>query len=193
MAVADLCNRYPQGVLYHEVREPESFVKSLARAVNMKIEGSNVIDLFLAYLRDSFVVFHKLPESPRQGIKYVISTVENAAVRFQKKHGKMPVLFLDGIDLVVKYDEKLFGALVTQAKGLSNRGTLRVVFVSSDGSVIPLLQKYAAINRMDTIKEVLDISSEDVLKYLAHFGITGSKANRIVNLVGGRLAYLSTS
>jgi len=94
---------------------------------------------------------------------------------------------------VAKYDEKLFGALVTQAKGLSNRGTLRVVFVSSDGSVIPLLQKYAAINRMDTIKEVLDISSEDVLKYLAHFGITGSKANRIVNLVGGRLAYLSTS
>jgi len=112
---------------------------------------------------------------------------------FQKKHGKMPVLFLDGIDLVVKYDEKLFGALVTQAKGLSNRGMLRVVFVSSDGSVIPLLQKYAAINRMDTIEEVLDISSEDALKYLAHFGITGSKAKRIVNSVGGRLAYLSTS
>ena len=37
LAVKDLCNRYPEGVLYHKVREPKRFVEALAEDVGMKI------------------------------------------------------------------------------------------------------------------------------------------------------------
>lgn len=31
LAIKDLCNRYPEGVLYHEVREPKCYVEALTK------------------------------------------------------------------------------------------------------------------------------------------------------------------
>ena len=47
--VTDLCNKFPSGVIYFEVCEPNALYTELVKAISMKISLSNVFDL-LQYL-----------------------------------------------------------------------------------------------------------------------------------------------
>ena len=51
-------------------------------------------------------------------------------------------------------DPTVFGRLVVLAKVLINDKTLRVKFVSSEGSIIPLMQKSSVINRCAMMGEI---------------------------------------
>ena len=43
ISVKDLCHTYPEGVFYHKISEPKSFVPVLAEEVGMKIKPSSVL------------------------------------------------------------------------------------------------------------------------------------------------------
>ena len=74
--------------------------------------------------------------------------------------GQVPVLVIDGVDLLAKHNEELCCQLITNAKILANRKILNVVLVSSEGSVVPLLNKLSATNR-SVICEIGDIGTDD--------------------------------
>ena len=50
VAVTDLCERYPNGVMYLEIVEPNMFHKDLATWLGMRLHLSTVEDLILGYI-----------------------------------------------------------------------------------------------------------------------------------------------
>ena len=68
------------------------------------------------------------------GISYVLDAIADAAKRFKIQHGVTPVLVLDGVDLLAKSNPAAFVVLIDGAKFLANKGSLRIVFVGSEGT-----------------------------------------------------------
>ena len=75
---------------------------------------------------------------------------------------KIPVLFLDDVDVLAKHDPSLFTTLITLAKVLANKNELKIVLISSEGTVMSLLEDLSATNRA-IIYEVGDVEDEGVL------------------------------
>lgn len=124
----------------------------------IKIKLTNVFDLALSYLSDKYVHYLRLPKLPLDSAAMVMQTLGEAANSYVKKHGVVPVLFIDGADLLAKHNVVLFSRLITQAKIMANSSTLSIVFVSSEGSIMPLLKNSSGMNRSTKIFEVDDIS-----------------------------------
>ena len=87
----------------------------------------------------------------------------------------------------------LLDCLYVHAKVLANNNILSIVFVSSEGSVLPLLKDSSGNNRSTKIAQILDISDEKALNYLIEGGVLERVAKKIVEMVGGRFAYLRRS
>lgn len=88
-----------------------------------------------------------LPELQLVGLDVVLNSLEEAAIHYQEEFGQVPVLFLDGVDLLAKHNKELCCRLITHAKVMANKGTLRTVLVSSEGTIMPLLEILSAMNR----------------------------------------------
>ena len=97
---------------------------SLAKEIGMKILPTTILDLMLGYVSSHYTHYHVLPESQQSGIKMLMEVLEVAAARYRQKHNKIPVLFINGINLLVKNQKELFHSLVTLAKIMANNGQL---------------------------------------------------------------------
>ena len=166
IAVKDLCHTYPEGMFYHKISDPKSFVLALAEEVSTKIKPSSVFDLMLEYISAKYCHYHLIPDYPLEGIAVVLNTLREAAVEYKSRHGRVPILFLDGSDILAKHDEKVFNRLLIHAKILANDNKLSIVFISSEGSVLPLLEDSSGSNCALKVLEILDISDKEVVRYL---------------------------
>ena len=54
----------------------------------------------------------------------VLNTLEEACIKYVEDHGVVPVLFIDGTDLIAKHNKRLFSSLITHAKVMANMNTL---------------------------------------------------------------------
>lgn len=72
----------------------------------MKNKPTRVLDLMLLHIT-KLCPLSSLPECPLKGTSLVMATLKVAAENYKDKHGKMPVLFLDGADLLAKDKEDL--------------------------------------------------------------------------------------
>jgi len=105
------------------------------------------------------------------------------------KYGKVPVVFIDGIDLLVNRNSVLCEVLITLAKVLTNAETPKLVLVSSEGTIMPFLERMSATNRV-LICEINDVDEKDV-DYLVKNNIGRNRAKNVVRCIGGRLVYQS--
>ena len=80
----------------------------------------------------------------------------------------VPVFIIDGVKLIAKVNKSVFVHLIYRAKYLANLSTLRVIFVSSEGSVMPLVNGTSSKTR-NAIIEIADISNKEVEMYLAQY------------------------
>ena len=124
IAVKDLRHTHPEGVFYHKIIEPKSFV---TEKVGMKIKPSSVFDLMLEYISAKYCHYHWIPDCPLEGIAVVLNTLREAAVEYKSRHGRVPILFLDGLDILAKHNKKLFIRLLIHAKILANDNKLSIV------------------------------------------------------------------
>ena len=162
-AVRELSNNFPRGDLYYEITEPSGFVRSL-KEMGMKLKPTIFLDLVLNYISESYCHYHVLPKCQLDGIDYTIGVLENAAMRYTKKYGEVPVLFVDGVDILTKRDAKLCHTLLTRVKILANGNKLKVVLVSSEGTIISLLKKLSAANRA-RVYEISDMEEQQATRY----------------------------
>ena len=72
-------------------------------------------------------IFPKATMNPTDGVLKFLKVLEHAAKAYKKNHGKIPVLFIDSIDMLVKHDERLFATLVEHAKKLKDNKILKLV------------------------------------------------------------------
>lgn len=190
-AIKDLCNKYPDGVLYHEIVEPSSFVLGLSAEMCMKTAPSTALDLLLGYINKRYTHYYVLPASQHASLDMVLDTLKDAAIQYQQNHGKVPVLFLDGVDLLAKYDKELCCRLITHAKVLANEGILRIVLVSSEGNIMPLLEVLSAMNRA-LMYEIGDVCDEKALEYLMNNDVCEDTGRKLVECIGGRIIHLES-
>ena len=175
------------------MREPSFFADELVKEASIKTRPTNVFDLMLGHLSDRYVSLSSSPDSSVTNAAMLLNTLEEACIKYVEEHGVVPVLFIDGTDLIAKHNERLFSSLITHAKVMANMNTLCIVFVSSEGSIMPLLKSASGVNRATKIVEVDDIPDENAIEYLKKEGVAVSMAKRLVNSFGGRFVYLRNS
>ena len=186
------CSLYPSGVIYHEVYHPSFLAKDLAAAVGMRLRGdANIFDVLFEKLGIStFVDFYTLPEDLSEALAIVLKTVAERATLFKAKHGRVVSIFIDGIDLLAKEHPQVFVKLVDRAKYYASKGSLLIVFVSSEGHIVPLMSTTSSTTRKADVVEILDINETLSGEYLTRSGIPDSLVGSIFNLTGGRFVYL---
>ena len=80
--------------------------------------------------------------------------------------------------------------LVYEAKVLANAEILTVVFVSSEGSILPVVQRLSEVSRSSKVLEVADIEDNDAVNFLMRNGLSKELCEKIVLYSGGRFVYL---
>ena len=73
--------------------------------------------------------------------------LSRCAATYTKSKGKVPVLFIDGVDILAKRHPELCCAFITATKILANGNTIKLVLVSTEGGIMPFLKELSAINR----------------------------------------------
>jgi ABC-type oligopeptide transport system ATPase subunit len=184
----------PKGVVYFDAPEllPE-FSSRLAETVGF---STDVIDPWGALRRWASRTTReetdpRLKEEPVATWMKVKHALEATADAYKAKHGRPMTLVIDAADLVAKESETFFGRLQEFAKKCADKKTMSVVFVSSEGVVLPLLMRASSWSRAHDPFEVGDIPDVDAVTYLAKRGVPRARAEDAVRTItGGRLALL---
>lgn len=116
------------------------FPHTIGSKNGMHLGPSNVKDFLLTYLSNSYKHIHELPLNQLTVIDHVMATFKEAAMRYQTKHDHMPSVFIDGVDFLAKDYPQLFLQLISHAKIFANQLVARFLFISSEGSIIPILK-----------------------------------------------------
>ena len=135
-----MCNKYAKGILYYEIEKPSTFVEALSREVGMKSSPSTVFNLLLGYISKSYYHYYVLPESQVASLDMVLEVLSNTAKLYTNKYGRIPVLFIDGIDLLATREPKLCEAMIILAKLLANANQLKIILVSNEGTIMSFLE-----------------------------------------------------
>ena len=110
----------------------------------MQLEPNRLFDVLMSYVGVYFAEYYKLNNNDHKAVQQVLALLGERSEVFRKQNGFMPTFFIDGIDLVAKSDENVFRKIVNEAKCLANAGSLRIVLVSSEGTIMPLLQNVSS-------------------------------------------------
>ena len=102
------------------------------------------------------------------------------------------MLVIDAADNVAKTNPVFFNDLQDFAKVCADAGSLRIIFVSSEGAALPLMHLSSAWSRMlKPPYEVPDIGSEEAVAFLVRRGLDRSRAVEAVrDITGGRFSLL---
>lgn len=176
----------PKGAIYFSAPElVDSFSSDLARAVGYAPPFDPLAS-----------VFSRLggqPSADAGGIAWPLlrRALEVAAARFYAKHARPAVLVIDAADFVAKKDPHFLLDLQNFAKVCADMGTLRVVFVSSEGIVLPLMRASSSWSRALPPYEVRDVDDAQAVGYLINRGMARPVAEEAVRTItGGRFALL---
>jgi hypothetical protein len=134
-----------------------------------------------------------LSEEPSATWARASVVIRGAAIKFHNKHNRPAVLIIDGAELLAQENPAFLEQLQLFAKQRTDEGCLRVVFVSSDGSVLEQLQSRSAWSRARKPFEVGDISDKAAVEFLTRKGVEQEKAEEAVrDITGGRFELLTT-
>lgn len=185
------CEPHTPGILYHEIGDASSFPQELANTIGMRLKSSfNVLDLLIwNVISEQYVSYHTLAADPEEATHYVLDKLAETSKRVKKK-GHVPCLVIDGVDMLAKKNEDLFVKLVDQAKLYANAKKLYLVLVSSEGHIMPLIDKTSSRTRMAKVIQILDIDDGDAIKYLTERGVPQKASKHVVKHVGGRFVHL---
>lgn len=157
----------------------------------MKIRPSNVFDLLLGHFPPSISCIIVFTNHKKLALDTIFTTLEVAARKFLSAEGKTSTLIVDGSDLIAKHEVRIFIHLVSHAKRLANASILSLVFVSSEGVILPITQGLlSGVTRYAKTLEVGDIEDHADSDYLVTQGVPQHLANKFVDYAGGRFVYL---
>jgi hypothetical protein len=136
---------------------------------------------------------NKVRDEPAGTWRKAELAITQAAFKFRRKHKRPAVLIIDAAERLAKKNPAFFEELQDFAKDRTDEGILRVVFVSSDGSVLEQLQSRSAKSRM--LKppfEVGDICDKEAVEFLKRKGVVEKQAEEAVrDITGGRFELLN--
>ena len=90
----------PHGVLYFEIKEPNSFVKQLNKEPDMKTSPSTMVDLMLSNVCKGYYQYDVLPDGQYAGIALIKETLSIAASTYTKAYNRVPVLLIKKVHML---------------------------------------------------------------------------------------------
>ena len=181
--------KVPRGALYINCPvDPVLFSIELSKLINYQtevdisgrikrmVEGVSKEERQPEIANEPMATFHKLR-----------GPLMDAALKFEAKHKCPMVLVIDSADVLAKKDPGFLEYLQDFAKNCADMGCLRIVFISSDGSALPLLMSRSAWSRADSVFEIGEISAKDAVHYLEERGVPTDVATRAVDTITGGL------
>eukprot|EP00731_Ephydatia_muelleri_P009950 Em0005g536a len=187
--VRTVCRSNTKGVIYMEIGSPRQFPYHLAKACGVPVEP-NWWDAVVAKLFGTFRTYVTLPSSDQDALALVLPIIAEGAKAYIKKNKSIPVLFIDGVDILAKEeDNRLYVNLVDWAKKCANEDSLRIVLVCSDSHVL-VLDQQSFKSRLDALIEIDDASETQAVNELMieKYKFPTDLATSTYNIVGGRLA-----
>ena len=132
-------------------------------------------------------------EEPAGTWRKAAIAITQAAIKFLHKHNRPAVLIIDSAERLAQENPAVLQQLQLFAKQRTDEGCLRVVFVSSDRSVLEQLLSRSAKSRMRKPPfEVCDISDKEAVEFLTRKGVEQEKAEEAVrDITGGRFVLLN--
>eukprot|EP00732_Lithocolla_globosa_P002774 Lithocolla_globosa_v1_NODE_1945_length_2247_cov_4.583485.p1 type:complete len:419 gc:universal NODE_1945_length_2247_cov_4.583485:393-1649(+) len=185
----------PKGVVYFDTPPVslEMFSINLGKTVGFSTERIDLVGgirRWLSGLTGGGEHAVPLADEPKGTWNLLEEELITTAEKFKSKHGRPPVLVIDGADLIAKHDPTFFVRLQNFAKSSADRGKLRVVFVASEGHALPLLLESSAKSRLE-VYEVGDVSDKQAVEFLVEHDIPEDRANDAVKTItGGRFSLL---
>ena len=179
----------PAGVLYVELGSDARFSHKLAEICGIPLEP-NIIEVAIAKIFPSWKRHLTLSlDNTKTALAEVFSVIEEGGLLYKKKEKKVPVLIIDGADIIAKNDMELFFGLLEWAKKCANEDTVLVVMGSSDGHVLRTVDKHSCKSRAAPLVEVEDFPKFNDLKDLFdRRGVPREVAEYLFNeITGGRL------
>ena len=187
--------KHPRGTVYFNTPvNPQQFSLVLANLIGCEAEVDIRGGFRRFFERSSKEVKQTdLVKEPMFTFNEIMGPLLAAAEKFEQKHGRPMVLVIDSADRLAKEDPDFLARLQDFAKDCADFGTLRIVFISSDGSALPLLMSRSAWSRAkQPAFEVGEISDEAAVQYLKDCGVSSAVAERAVReLTGGLFASLN--
>ena len=184
----------PKGVVYFDAPELlPKFGLKLARAVSYTPYVADPPGALRRWLSGTTKeeVDPKLKAEPLATWAPLQDALEEVAKEYKATHGQTPTLVIDAADLVAKQDKAFFLRIQDFAKRCADNKIMTVVFVSSEGAVLPALLESSAFSRAHRVFEVGDIPDADAVAFLVHRGVPRERAENVVhNITGGRLTKL---
>ena len=180
------------GALYVELGSDKRFAHVVAKACGIPLEP-NVFEMMLSYLFPNLKNHLTLPsDCETTALATVFPIIMEAGKKYVQGHKDkhVPVLIIDGADIVAKNNEKLFHALLEWAKRCANEDSLLIVLGSSDGHVLRYLDKQSCKSRSGPFIEVIDfpVLDDDLKKLFKKHGVEEDDARYLFDEVtGGRL------
>jgi hypothetical protein len=185
----------PKGVVYFSCPEVlKDFGQDMAAAVGYKFVAWDFIGGWRRRLSGVNGSEDPVPSSdePLASYRVLRRALKKTARAYKKKHKRPLVLVIDAADRVAKKDPDFFFTLQDFAKDCADEGILRVVFVSSEGVALPMLQSSSAWSRALRPVEIGEISDEDAVKYLESRGVRRDEAlDAVKTITGGRFSLLT--
>jgi hypothetical protein len=115
-----------------------------------------------------------------------------AAELFFANYSRPMTLVLDSVDRLAKQKPVFLERLQDFAKDCTGKNKLRIVFISSDGSALPILTSRSAWSRAGAPFEIGEVSDSEAIAYLIGEGVPEDQAELAVdNLTGGLFASLN--
>lgn len=154
-----------------------------------------MLDLALGYISQKYTHYYVLPDvgtdDRLRGVGKILDIVGEGALWYKKKTQKGTCSLHQGVDLLTKANKKVCDCLITLAKIMANSNEMKIILVSSEGAIMPMLEGLSAAN-WAIVYEIGDVSDEKACVYLVRNGIVKEKSDELVAFIGGRLVHLQT-
>ena len=190
--IREMCNLYPEGTLYIEATDYNIPVQ-LANVIGLPIDAQKpaLLKSLLGRIRSRYEFLESLPEKRSEALQKVLCILQERIALYQKESGRTTRLFIDGADLIAKYQPDLFVTLLDQAKVFANEKDFCIILISTEGDAMPLIEGTSSSSRKARIIEVGDTDASNAKEYLRKNGIVSEKLLQdVLELVGGRLWFL---
>jgi len=194
--------RKKQGApIYVLVTQGKSFPESLASAVKFKFNEH----ISFKFLFDFLLSIDSFPgQDDDSRLTRVMDAIETSSSMYMQDTGRPVVLVIDGVDNLPGQMPGALERLQEKAKLWADTNTVKVIFVNNDEETEEILQNNSSCwSRLATPINISDMSREDALKFLmmpkfmesptagsVESAMSQEIAEKIVNLVGGRIVHL---
>ena len=134
-----------------------------------------------------------LKDEPLATFTILMQPLTDAAAKFKANNGRPMVLVIDSADRIAKKNPDFLGELQDFAKDCADDGNLRIVFISSDGSALPLMMARSSWSRAEKPPfEIGEIPDDQAVEYLTKKGVREDEAKvAVANLTGGLFVSLN--